>query len=89
MKDEGNLELKRKIVTGLFEPVKIALANEVDFYTKAKRDKILEKQKQYIAEFTVDKAIVSKPIEPENEEITEKPKMEEEVVQSIEPPNLK
>lgn len=39
------------------EPVKIALASEIDFLTQAKRDELLEKQKRYVAEFTVEKAM--------------------------------
>jgi len=36
-------------LSGAFEPSKIAVANEIEFFTSAKKEKILEKQKQYIA----------------------------------------
>ena len=49
IKDEQNLELKRKILSGQFEAGKIALANEIDFFTSIKRERIIEKQKQYVA----------------------------------------
>ena len=78
IKDDSNLELKRKILTRVFEPTKIALASEIDFFTQAKREQIIEKQKRYVAEFTVEKAIVP-IVKPENEEIMDRPrpKMEE------------
>jgi hypothetical protein len=76
IKDETNTELKRKILSRTFPPNKIAVANEIEFFTTAKREEILEKQKRYIAEFTVDNVL--KPFnEEENGEILERPKVEE------------
>ena len=49
IKDENNLELKRKILSGSFEPAKVAVANEIDLFTSIKKERMLEKQKQYIA----------------------------------------
>jgi len=45
---------------------KIATASEMDFFTQAKREEILEKQKRYIAEFTVEKNIIQSNLEAEN-----------------------
>jgi hypothetical protein len=73
--------LKRKILNRTFVPQKIALASDIDFFTTAKREEILEKQKRYIAEFTVEN-VVNPFASQENEEIiTEKPKVE-----IVEPP---
>lgn len=38
IKDQNNLELKRKILSGTFEPIKMATANEIQFFTYAKRE---------------------------------------------------
>ena len=57
------------------EPVKIALASEIDFLTQAKRDELLEKQKRYVAEFTVEKAM-QKNVEEPVEEYAEPHKVE-------------
>jgi hypothetical protein len=76
IKDEANTELKRKILSATFLPNRIAVANEIEFFTTAKREEILEKQKRYIAEFTVENVL--KPFkDEENEEIQERPKVEE------------
>jgi hypothetical protein len=81
VKDDLNFELKRKILNRTFVPQKIALASDIDFFTTAKREEILEKQKRYIAEFTVEN-VVNPFASQENEEIiTEKPKVE-----IVEPP---
>jgi hypothetical protein len=49
IREETNLELKRKILNRSFVPQKIAIASDIDFFTAAKREEILEKQKRYIA----------------------------------------
>lgn len=41
LKDESNLELKRKILSGSMEPATVATANETDFYTQAKKEEYL------------------------------------------------
>lgn len=56
-------------------PQKIAIANEIEFYTTAKREEILEKQKRYIAEFTVEN-VVNPFAENENDEIMDRPNIE-------------
>lgn len=66
------------------EPTKIALASQIDFFTQAKRDELLQKQKQYVAEFTVEKAM-QKHIEEPIEEAIGRPKAEEEARSEIEP----
>ena len=63
IKEEINIELKRKILNRTFPPNKIAIANQIEFFTTAKREEILEKQKRYIAEFTVDNVL--KPFKEE------------------------
>lgn len=76
IKDEANCELKRRILNGSFPPSRVAVANEIDFFTTAKREEILEKQKRYIAEFTVENVL--QPFnDEENEDIQERPKAEE------------
>lgn len=51
---------------------RIALAGEIEFFTTAKREELLEKQKRYIAEFTVENVL--KPLNEENEEFMERPR---------------
>jgi hypothetical protein len=81
------LELKRKIINGGFTPQRIAVANEIEFFTTAKREEILEKQKRYIAEFTVENVL--QPFnQEEREEILERPKAVEEPPREEEAPAL-
>jgi hypothetical protein len=77
LKDENNNELRRKIITKVLTPSRIAIASEIEFFTTAKREELLEKQKRYIAEFTVENVLVPFK-EQENEEIMERPRVDYE-----------
>lgn len=50
----------------MLTPNRIAVAGEIEFFTTAKREELLEKQKRYIAEFTVENVL--KPLNEDNEE---------------------
>ena len=75
LKDELNFQLKRKIINRTFQPIQIATAAEIDLCTTAKREEILEKQKRYIAEFTVEKSYQpeeERPVQPIETTVVEK-----------------
>lgn len=50
IRDENNLELRRKVINGTIEPNKLANIDEIELFTQARRDEIHAKARQEMAQ---------------------------------------
>lgn len=44
------MELRRKVISGVFTPLKLATAEEIELFTQARRDEINAKTRQEMAQ---------------------------------------